>query len=324
MLSYFKSQQPTAIAFFVLLFWMIKLPFLFQPVPVTLPVIHNIWMDAGLLFPDRPALSFFIAQFLLLGEAIWFNYLFHKADFHESNTMLPAVYFTLATSLLPAFNYLNLYHFLMIILFLLFRVLLQINSKETAKAESYNAGFITGLLLLLLPELILFTPFLFMMLYVLKPFRFNEYILLIMGLGTPLYMAAGINYLCDYPQDLSIYWENLFHPFYAERDVLTIILLVLTGLYLLFSFISLRGILFSVGFRRRKNVNMLVFFSLGMAAVVVGSGQLWACVLALLWLPASTFLTLLILRVRRKKAPETLHIAFLLTIFIINIIRIVR
>ena len=324
MLSYLKSQQPTAIAFFVLLFCVIKIPFLFQHQDWSVVRIHGVWLNTGLLLPDHPVWGFLIAQICLLVQAIWFNYLFHKADYHESNTMIPAAYFALVTSVVPAFNYFNLYHILGFLLLLLFMILLQINSKESAKAESYNAGFLTGILVLLMPELILFIPFLLLMLYVLKPIRFNEYILLLMGILTPLYLAVGINYLFGIPQQTNLYWKELFHPFYIERDYLSLVLLILTGAYLLFSFISMRGILFSVGFKRRKNVNMLVFFLLGMATVILGSGSLGVSILALLWIPVSILLTLLLLRARKKKMPEILHVVFVLTIFIINIVRIVR
>jgi hypothetical protein len=69
---------------------------------------------------------------------------------------------------------------------------------------------------------------------------------------------------------------------------------------------------------------MLVFFFLGMIAVILGSGKLGISAVSLLWIPASIFLTLLLLRARRKKVPEVLHVVFVLTIFIINILRIVH
>jgi hypothetical protein len=225
---------------------------------------------------------------------------------------------------LPAFNFLSIYHLLIFLFLLLFRVLLQINSMESANAESYNAGFITGLLILLMPGLVIFLPFLFVILYMLKSFRISEFILLLPGVGTSIYLAAGIGYLFDFNWHPSIYWSALFYPFEQVSDIYDTILLILSGTYLLFSFISLRGILFSVGFKRRKNVNMIVWLFLGLGLVVAGNGKLGLPVLAVLWLPVSTFLTLLILRARRKRVPEILHTVFVLTIFIINILRLVR
>jgi hypothetical protein len=323
-LSYFRSQQPAAIAFFVLLFWLIKLPFFFMPHIPQIPGVHSMMFDAGIFFISRPALSIFMAQICLLAQAIIFNYLFHRADYQESNTMIPAVYFTLITSVVPEFNYFSIYHLLVFLWMLLFYIFLQITSRESARVESYNAGFVAGILVVLMPQLVLFIPFLLLILYVLKTFHINEYFLLLMGVATPLYVVAGLNYLLGYPVHFSIYWQELFYQFSLERDLLNIILLVLTGVYLLFSFVSLRGILFSVGFKRRKNVNMTIWYLLGMAAVITGSGSLGIPAVALLWIPASIFLSLLILRARRKKVAEILHAVFVLTIFIINIMRIAR
>jgi hypothetical protein len=323
-LSYFKSQQPAAIVLFILLFGMLKLSFLpGQPVLDIVPAEGG-WFRAGSFFADSPRASFFAAQVCLLAQAVWFNYLFHKADFHESNTMLPAVYFSMVTSVLPVFNFFSIYHLLIFLFLLLFRVLLQINSMESASAESYNAGFITGLLILLMPGMVLFLPFLFVILYILKSFRISEFILLLAGVGTPLYLAAGIGYLFDLNWHPSIYWSALFYPFEPVSNLYDTILLLVSATYLLFSFISLRGILFSVGFKRRKNVNMIVWLFLGLALVAAGNGKMGLPVLALLCLPVGTFLALLILRARRKKVPEILHTVFVLTIFIINILRLVR
>ena len=63
---------------------------------------------------------------------------------------------------------------------------------------------------------------------------------------------------------------------------------------------------------------------LGLALVVAGNGKMGLPVLAVLWLPVSAFLTLLLLRARRKRVSEILHMVFVLTIFIINILRLVR
>lgn len=323
MLSFFKSQQPVAIVFFIILFGILKLTFFIGPPDAARAMMGGSWMWSAQLFLNLAAISCLMAQACLFMLAAWFNYLFHQADYHESNTMLPAVYFTLVTSTLPVFNYFNEFHLLLFLFLWLFRVLLQINSLESAKAESFNAGFVYGAIILLMPGVVLFLPFLFIILYILKSFRFHEFVLLLLGVITPIYLAAGVGYLLGYTWDPSVYRIGIFYPFDIQLDVFDRIILVLTGLYLIFSFVSLRGILFSVGFKRRKNVNMTIWFFLGMVAVVLGNARLGMPVLALLWLPVSIFLTLLILRVRRKKAPEILHTVFLLTIFIINILRLV-
>lgn len=323
MLSAFRSLQPTAIAAFILLFLVMKLPLALLDQPALVPV-QNAWFSAGYIPAGNPGWAYVIAQLSLLLMAATFNALFHQADYHEGSTMLPAVYFTLVTSLLPAFNFFSVYHILVWLSLLLFHELLRINSTESARAESYNAGFLAGTILLLLPGFWLFLPFLFVILYVLKPFRFNEFVLLFLGVLTPVYLGAGIGYLAGVHGNTGVFGSTLFYRFDARVDLLNVIVLTLAGAYLLFSFISLRGILFSVGVRRRKNVNMTIWYFLGTGAVLAGNMLLGLPLLALAWLPLSVFLTLLILRVRRQKIPDSLHAVFVLTIFIINILRLVR
>ena len=97
MLSFFKSQHPITVLTFILLFIGIKIPFAFAGDTVTITDVKNLWGSVGLLLFGNFFLNFLVAQLCLLGQAIWFNYLFHKSDYHEGSSMIPALYFTLVT-----------------------------------------------------------------------------------------------------------------------------------------------------------------------------------------------------------------------------------
>jgi energy-converting hydrogenase Eha subunit C len=282
------------------------------------------WSSIGLLLADSFILNVLLAQVCLLLQAIWFNYLFHKADYHEGSSMIPALYYALVTSLISQFNTFSIYTLLLFILLGLFQVFLLITIKESAKIECFNAGFLAGLLVVFNIHFIVFVPFLFLILYAIKPFRFNEYLMLLFGIIFPIYIAAGISYILNIEINANIFSLANYSVFHFHNNIFNAISFLLTAAYILFSFISLRGIMYSTGFKRRKNLNMLIFFFIGMVITITFSGHLDETVFSILFIPVSTFLTLFMLRIRKKRLGEILNVIFVLVTFITNIVRIFK
>ena len=324
MLSYFKSQQPTTVLAFVLFFVLVKIPFFIAGTLVPVEPVQNLWFSVGLLIESSFFVNFILAQICLIIQAIWFNYLFHKADYNETNTMIPAVYFTLVTSLITQFNQFSIYLVIGFILLAVFQTLLTITTKDNARKHSFNLGILGGILVILNAHFLFFLPFLFLMLYAVKPFRINEYLMLFFGLTFPFYFAASISYLMNFDINISEFFISFFRFFRFENDLFNIILFVLTNVYLLMSFVSLRGIMYSTGFKRRKNINMLIFFFIGMIVTILFCDNLDEGFLSLLFIPVSVFLSLFMLRLRNKKWSEIFNVIFVLTIFTVNIVRIFK
>lgn len=324
MLSYFKSQQPSAVLAFIFIFIVIKLPFLIGGTPIPVITIQNFWGSIGLLLPNGFLLNFMLTQLCLLTQAIWFNYLFHKADYHEGNSMIPALYFTLVTSLIPQFNELSIYLLIGFLLLLLFQTFLLITIKESTKFECFNAGVLSGFLCILNMHFIIFIPFVFLILYAIKPFRFNEYLMLLFGILFPVYLALAISYIGDFFININALSVSFFHVAQLYKNIPDYINLLMTGIYLLFSFVSLRGIMYSTGFKRRKNLNMLIFFFVGMFITIFFSGDLDKTAFSFLFIPVSIFLSLFMLRIRKKRLGEILNAIFVLVILVTNIVRIFK
>ena len=324
MLSYFKSQQPQTVVVFILTFFVLKIPFLIASAQVPVTGIQYFWGSVGLLLSKSFLLNFILAQLCIFVQAIWFNYLFHEADYHEGSSMIPALYFTLATSLIPQFNELSIYLLIGFVLLLMLQTFLSITVKESTKLECFNTGILGGLLCIINLHFILFIPFLFLILYAIKPFRFNEYLMLFFGILFPVYLALAISYLCDFLININAVSPLLFHFTQLYNNIPDYINLLMTVIYLLFSFISLRGIMYSTGFKRRKNLNMLIFFFVGMVFTILFSGDLDETVFSLLLIPVSIFLSLFMLRIRKKRLGEILNAIFVLTILIVNIVRIFK
>ncbi len=324
MISYFKSQQPTTVIVFLLFFLLVKIPSLFSGAHYPIYPLVNLWGRIGIFFPDSSILSLSIGQACLLMQAIWFNYLFNKADYNEVNSFVPAIYFTLITSLLPAFGVFSIFTIIGFLLLAIFHTLLLITMKENNKLECFNLGVLAGVLILLDAHFVFLLPSLVVILYILSPFKFNHFVLLFFGVLLPGYTAVSLSYITDTGLDFGALSVFRFYLFQPKASMLNIAALSVTVSYLLFSFVSLRGIMFSAGIRRRKNVNMLILLLLGISAVILFNHRQNEAVLSYLFIPVSIFLTLLMLRIRKKRLGEILNAIFVLVIFVTNIVRIFK
>lgn len=321
MLSYFKVQQPFSFILLVAFFIGIKLPYFMHLQIQPIVSVQSWWIDIGLFFSTSAFLNSCLAQICLLAQALWFNYLFNQADFHESNSLIPAVMFAIVTAILPEFNQFSIYMVTSFLLLLLFQIALNINSRESAKLESFNLGLIGACLALVNVHFILLIPFLFLMLYALKSFRISEYIMLLFGILFVFYLAIGISYVADVSLNIDDLSLRIFYLFQFKKDTYNIILLILTAVYLCFAFVSLRGIMFSTGFKRRKNVNMLILFFIGLVITLTFARNADESILSILFIPVSVFLTLFMLRIRKKRLGEILNIIFITVTIVTNIVR---
>lgn len=324
MISYFKSQQPTTVIVFLLFYLLVKIPSLLSGAHYPIYPLVNLWGRIGIFFPDSSILSLSIGQACLLMQAIWFNYLFNKADYNEVNSFVPAIYFTLITSLLPAFGVFSIFTIIGFLLLAIFHTLLLITMKENNKLECFNLGVLAGVLILLDAHFVFLLPSLVVILYILSPFKFNHFVLLFFGVLLPGYTAVSLSYITDTGLDFGALSVFRFYLFQPKASMLNIAALAVTVSYLLFSFVSLRGIMFSAGIRRRKNVNMLILLLLGISAVILFNHRQNEAVLSYLFIPVSIFLTLLMLRIRKKRLGEILNAIFVLVIFVTNIVRIFK
>lgn len=323
MLSFFKSQQPPAILAFFALFILLKIPFFIIGVVPVFPVT-NLWNSCDIIFTMISWWNVLLAQLCLFAQAIWFNYLFHKSDYHESSTMLPALYFTLLSSCFSAFNVFSIYTIVVFILLMLHQTFITITVKESTRLECFNVGALGGLLCLIDVHFIVFIPFLFLILLVLKPFRFNEYLMLIFGILFPVYMALSYSYLTDTFLNVANFNFSILPQIILPKSKIDITMLIIVILYLFFSLISIRDIFYSIGFRRRKNLYMLFVSFIGFLFVIISNKLNDLAAISVLLIPMSCLLALLMLRIRKKRIGEILNAIFVIVIIVTNIIRAVN
>jgi hypothetical protein len=194
--SMFRQKSPGNII--VLLFFgiLLKLPVFLHPKQIVatqndedfyqwlLQYINSLSSNNGLICA-------LLAFLLLYIHSLMVNYLVHEYRLLSKQTFLPAMAYLLLTSLLPEWNYLSspliATTFILWILIKLF----SLYNIPSARGQIYNIGLLLGISSYFYFPSASFLLCIIMGLIILKPFRLNEVVLLLMGCLTPYYFIGA-------------------------------------------------------------------------------------------------------------------------------------
>lgn len=144
----------------------------------------------GHLLSQSTYLSQFLAGSLILANGIVLNILFNRNGFMESNNFLPALLYVSFLSIFHSFYYLDGFSIAQSLLIIGLHQLLKLNQNEDARRIVFNAAIIIGVACTFYPVLLVIIPFLFWMIWVIRPFIFRESTLTVVGFVIPLIFAG--------------------------------------------------------------------------------------------------------------------------------------
>lgn len=201
MLKLFQSYSPFSVIALLLATLVLKLFWIIHPEGVLVLEHQNAWalIVEGLQFilgKSNITMTFF-AVVNLAGQALFFNRIANDADLFSMKNYLPALSYILFTSLLPEWNYLSAS--LISNWFLLFSLngMLKLQSHASPRKIIFNIGFAIACAgMLSLPYLFLLF-LLFVALSILRPFKFGEWVIGVLGFLTPFYFLICILFLTD-------------------------------------------------------------------------------------------------------------------------------
>lgn len=199
MIALFRQKSPANLMMLLIFSLLIKAPYLLhpqvQPAAAADGLLYRLavqWLVGGNAYVGA-----ILAFGLLYGHALIINYAVNEYRLTTRHSFLPAMSYMLATSLLPEWNYFSApllaSTFVIWALLRLFRLY----NVEVAKGRVYNIGLIMGLAAMVFLPSALFLLFILVGLLVLRPFRLNEWLLLLMGVATPFYFHAVYLFLAD-------------------------------------------------------------------------------------------------------------------------------
>jgi hypothetical protein len=201
-IALFKQKSPANLIVLLIFGLLIKMPLFLYP--------RNIEAAPGDGPLYRVFLSFFtepgkanaltssvIAFFLLYVQALLINYLVNEHRMTSRQTFLPAMAYLLISSLFPEWNYLSAPLVATTVIFWCFIKLFKLYNAAIASGIIFNIGLLLGLSSFIYFPSLAFVLCLFLGLMILRPFRINEFIILVLGILSPYYFYAVYLFLND-------------------------------------------------------------------------------------------------------------------------------
>ncbi|GAA4337638.1 DUF6427 family protein [Flaviaesturariibacter amylovorans] len=263
MLALFKQKAPGTIAILFITALLLKLPLFSNPALVRTatdgPLFRSLaaWLQAG--SPLYAGILAFLAQFV---GAVMINHVVNEYRMTTRQTFLPALSFLLITSLVPEWSLLSAPLLASLLLLGAFSLCLHLYAATKANGRIFNIGLLTGLAAFFYSPSLFFVALALICLMVLRPFRVNEVLMLLLGVLTPTYFYAVYLFLTD-----AFSWKALVPVLdfsvidrRASYTLLASIVLLLTP-FLLGSYyvqVNLRKMLIQA----RKNWSLLLFYLL--------------------------------------------------------------
>lgn len=159
-----------------------------------------------------------IALAFVLINAIFINVLFNRNEFMERNNFLASLLFVVLSSFFHSFYFVDGTSIAqMFLVFTLFQIM-KLNQNQDGRKAVFNASFLFGVATTFYPILVLGVPFLFWMIWVLRPFVTRESFLSMVGFLVPLVYAGMYNYFFQTPFDGESF-STSSHYWYAVDTV---------------------------------------------------------------------------------------------------------
>ncbi len=192
MIGIFRQKTPANVLILTMFALLVKLPMFINPY---IPAIHP---KDGILFhavlkwlkplgDSVPGIYPILAFSFLLIQAFWLNGLMNTQRMMTRSTFLPAMSFILITSLFPEWNYFSAPLLVNFALLFVLNLSFKIYNQTAGKSTIFNMGLAIGIASFLFFPSIAFLVLAFFALMIMRPFRFNEWLICLLGITAPFY-----------------------------------------------------------------------------------------------------------------------------------------
>jgi hypothetical protein len=196
----FKERNPFLLPVLFIVALALKFVFISNPLPAETPssgglldyYLYSVWwknLNPGLL----SALSILI----LVLSGLYFNYLLNERRMFQRSHLLTALSFVILTSLFAGLQHLQAGVIMLPFTILLYRQMLKLYNSPTPRTTVLDIGLLAGTGTLLYHPYWWMLPCCFLALAQMRPFRLNEWVLLLLGYLVPAYILLSYEYLTD-------------------------------------------------------------------------------------------------------------------------------
>ncbi len=212
MVSFFKEKSTASVFGLIIVsagarafFWIHPPQFAVYPVDGFIYyLLSPFLMLPALLIP-------FLYHLIVLVQALRLNYALNQVRMYPKAASTAALAYILLTALLPDWNNISAALLVNTVVIWLLYKLTKLYNTQQAKTLLFNIGIITGSMVLLYFPTAPLILVAFFALGIFRPFRLNEWLVLLIGLLTPFYFMAGWLFLTD-NLDLVLQQLQIFQP----------------------------------------------------------------------------------------------------------------
>jgi len=163
------------------------------------------WMYAW--YKSSPNVYVFMSSCVILGVALYINYVINREKMFQRKSYLTALMFVLMTSMLPSLNVLSFAAIANIFIFMAVAKALTLQNATSSRKAVFDIGLWVSMAVLFYFPAILFLLALFIFILVFRPIILQEIMAYLLGLLTPIYFSLALLFLSG---KWPVYAKNLY------------------------------------------------------------------------------------------------------------------
>jgi len=220
----------------------------------------------GDLIPQTSTFSMILAPSLIVLNAVLLNNTFNKHDFLGRNRYITALLYITALSYFHTFYFLDGFSIAQVFVILALRQTFKLNQNEDGRKTVFNVSFLLGVASTFYPLLLISIPFVFWIIWILRPFVLRESILTLIGFIVPLVYTGVYQMYFEYNMDTADFSSNA-----SELKLFDIA--ILGGLMFLLGLFSIKTYLLrlkvaSIRLRKLFSIILMLFlFTIGFSVL---------------------------------------------------------
>lgn len=325
MLSFFKSNNPGVVVFYLAYLLVFRLCYAFIPFDTSFtsnyhePLSHLLFGFLNAVSLNSPLWSLFLSGVLVFIQALYINRIVNDQRMTAKKNHLGGWLYILLSSFFPQSLLLSPALISVTALIVACEKLFFLIKKEKMTAEIYDLGFLTAIASLFFFPAVAFLIFVIIGLSSVRSFNYKEYTVLTLGLTTPFFLLFTYYFwndnLTSFLFNLSNHYEKgwLLGFHFSNLEWLLIGSLFSLTLFVLF---MVPSVVYSSLIQVRKFVGILMFMIALIVAAFFLQQQIHLSYIVWLAFPISIFLTMLIMQWKRNWIAEIMHIILFLLVLV--------
>lgn len=292
MVSFFKDKSAVSVFWLIILCFGLHVYSLVHPPQITASPYEGFFFYFIQLFANIQSYALSVLYvFIIFLEALQLNFIINDLRLLARPSYTTAAAFILLTALLPAFNQicpaLIACNFLMWIIYSACRLY----NAPNPKTVIYNLGLFTGALVILYFPSLPLVLIIILALAIMRPFRLNEWFVMIFGILTPVYFLISYLFLTD-QLNLIPSSTQLFGLTSISNSQLPLLIITFSSIVIItfFGILSVQQTSGRVLIQVRKSWQLILITLIFLLPAVFLINHVWPTAVLLALIPASCYI----------------------------------